>query len=187
MPKVNLLDGSGVPRRSELNLNGFEMSVVADDHSSLTVNQKFLVEFFESKTDGKRLANRNDFEPEEIIKYLPYVTIFDLDVNDRGEINDIKVRLFGTALSDFYGEWTGRYLKADDRKDSLKLTHPKTYKRIFAMTALLLIKRKAVSLFSDQVSAERSYWKIRNLAIPFSRNGTDIDMLFMYTELNNEP
>lgn len=186
MPKVNLLDGSGVPRRSDLTLNGFEMSVVADDLSGLSDDQKFLVEFFEKKTGGDRFACREDFDPIEIIKYLPYVTIFELDVNDKGKINDIKVRLFGTALSDFYGEWTGRYLKADEPENSLKLVHPKTYNRIFAMTKLVLKKKKPVSLYSDQVSADRSYWKIKNLAIPFSTSGTEIDMLFMYTELTNK-
>ncbi len=183
--KVNLLNKSGAPSRGDLNLNSFEMSVVADDHSGLTDGQRFLVDFFEGKTGGKRFACRDDLDPAEIIKYLPYITIFELDINDEGMVNDLKVRLFGTAMSDFYGEWTGRVVKNDIGADSLKQTFPDSFNRILAMTSFLLEKRMPIILESEQVSDDRPYWQVKNLAIPFSQSGSDIDMMFMYVELTN--
>lgn len=185
MPKVNLLDGSGVPRRSDLKLGGLELSVVTDDHSMLSDSQKFLVKFFERKTGGKRLARRDDFDPMEITKYLPYIALFELDIKDKGKINNIKIRLVGTALANFYGEWTGHELIGDERESSIQQAHPETHNRILVLTEMVLKKKKPIILYCDQVSDNRSHWQIKILAIPFSRNGTEVDMLFTCSELIN--
>lgn len=108
VPKVNHLDESGAPRRKELDLKAYKSCAVADDYSGLTTDQRFLLEFFDGKTEGKRFPRRDDFKPEELIKYLPYISLLDLAVNESGGLKDAKVRLFGTALAHFYGEWTGQ-------------------------------------------------------------------------------
>ncbi len=164
-------------------MNGYEIIAVEDDHSRLTENQGFLVSFFDGKTGGDRLACRNDLNPAEIINFLPYVSLFELSLDEQATVKDIKCRLFGTGLVDFYGEWTGKTIRNNDSSDALKNIHPNTHDRLIGMINKMIRVKKPVTLYSEQVSEDRSYWQIRNLAIPFAKNGHDIDMLFMYTEL----
>ena len=153
-----------------------------EDLADLTKAQKALVEYFEKKTAGKRLANRADLNPVEIVKYIPNVILFDLVYDDKGEVEDVIFRLFGTEVASFYGDWTGKSLKGDE----LQITHPESNLRLMKEINFILDSKKSITTLSKHYSKDRPFVQIDTLKIPFSQNGNVIDMIFMFFEQSSE-
>ena len=183
MTQKNKMSNLGVPHRNELDISDGQLLIIEDDYSQLSDGQRFIVEFFRRKTENKRIAARSDFEPAEILDYLPFISIMDVDMATESEIRNIKVRLFGTALVDFYGEWTGRSIYGDESADSVENVFPDTHRRVILMVNAVIKNRKPLLLYSEQVSIEKPHWKISSMAIPFSKDNRNIDQILFYSEL----
>lgn len=178
---MSLSDEPYVSHRKNLKLVGYECVVVDDSRTDLTDDQKSLIDYFASRTQGKRLASRADLNPSEITSYLPSIILFDLKLGDDSKIEDIIVRLVGTAAADFYGEYTGYSLFDPIFDDSLKEARD----RLVSEAELVIKERKAITTFTEQLVADSPSVKLNTLKIPFAKNGTDIDMLFMYLEVSS--
>ncbi len=170
-----------MPAYQDVEALGHKISPV-EDHVDLTKAQRVLVEYFEKKTDGKRFANRADLNPMEIVKYIPNVILFGLIYDDEGQVDDVVFRLFGTAVADFYGDWTGKSLKGD----GLNETHPESNLRLLKEINFILDTRKSITTVSKHYSKDRPFIQIDTLKIPFSQDGDTIDMIFMFFEQSSE-
>ncbi len=177
-----LSDEPYISHRQNLKLVGYECTVIKDDHSSLTKDQKCLVDYFAKRTQGKRLANRQDLNPAEIVSYLPNVILFDLKMDENKKITDVIVRLVGTAAADFYGEYTG-YSLFDDIFDK-SVTEARD--RLVSEAEIIVGERLPMTTFTEQRVADGPNVQLNTLKIPFAANGKDIDMLFMYLEVSTK-
>ena len=156
--------------------------IPVEDVADLTKAQRVLVEYFKKKTAGKRFANRTDLNPMEIVKYIPNVILFDLVYDAKGAVEDVNFRLFGTEVSDFYGDWTGKSLKGD----GLNETHPESNLRLLKEINFILDTNKSITTVTKHYSKDRPFIQIDTLKIPFSQDGDTIDMIFMFFEQSSE-
>ena len=159
----------------------------SDEYENLCEDHQFILDYFKAKTSGNRLASRRDLIPRELISILPYISLLNIVTDKDGELLDMEFRLVGTSLVNLYGEWTGRKVQSDNSETSLKKTYPDTYKRLIDMASGVLQHRRAVMTSSQQMSEDRSYLKITNISIPLSSNGTDIDIIFVHSDIQKVP
>lgn len=174
---------SELPKRADINMSGFKLELVADDLSGLTCDQTAIMKYFNLKTQGKRFASRADINPSEISSYIPYVFLFDVEVDDEGNLIEMKIRLLGTKLAEFYGEQTGKTFIDDKSETSLQKTLPDTQSRLERSVRMVLKHRKPIRSHAQQVSDEKDYVQVKVIMVPLSDNGTDINKIFGYTEL----
>ena len=160
---------------------GHEITSV-EDVADLTKAQRVLVEYFEKKTAGKRFANRADLNPMEIVKYIPNVILFDLVYDDKGAVEDVNFRLFGTEVANFYGDWTGKSISNEDFQN----TYPESNLRLLKEINFILDSKKSITTVSKHYSKDRPFIQINTLKIPFSQDGDTIDMIFMFFAQSSE-
>lgn len=177
---MSLSDEPYISHRKNLKLIENKVTLLTSDHSELSTKQKFLVDYFESKTAGKRLACRADLEPAEIVPYLPNVILFDLIV-ENNMLVDAIVRLVGTGAADFYGEYTGHSINSDFFKESLA----EASERFSSEARVMLKERSSLTTITEQLCDDMPHIQIRTLKVPFSEDGVDIDMIFMYLEVSS--
>ncbi len=173
-----------LPQRGDLKLSKPKIFAVnKDNHCHLTDGQKYLVNFFNGKAKGNKPVSRHDFDPIEIITYLPNVALFDLFKDETGKLKDINVRLFGTALVDFFGEWTGSGLDEKGNKASFKETLPDTYNKVTMLINSALEHEKPMVLNNKETGFGSGRWGVSTLVVPLSKDNCAIDMIFLHTEL----
>lgn len=174
-----LLDDPRTPHRNDLSASVFEITEVTDDTSDLTEGQKYLLDYFNSKTKQKRLIKRADLNPVELVKYIPNIALYDVSYDENGELNNIIARLLGTAISDFYGDLTG----ASVFSDVVKNASPDLQDRLLAQIKAALKHKNAITTIASASIESRTNIRILTLVIPMSTNGTDIDKIFQYLEV----
>lgn len=180
-----IFDGNSHVHRSHMKMAGIEIVDVPNDFSGLGDDHKFLLSYFNVKKGGKKILSRKDINPAELTKFLPCVTLIDLEFDETGELNDMCLRLVGTALVDFYGEWTGKKVMSDDSKTGVKNTFPETHMRIIKLGYVSLEKRKPFMFYAKEVSPSHEHLKLNNLVVPLSNDDENINMLFVYSTLTS--
>lgn len=168
-------------QRNKIDLPGFEVSVVGDDTSHLSDSQKYLLEYFDKKTGGNRLAKRSDLVPQELVEHLPNIFLHDIIYDEHNLLTGIKVRLFGTNIVEFYGELTGHTIwkNAESR---IEEDFPQSHERAFRTVGLILEARAPIIAIAQEFERDRPYLKLVILRIPFSDDGTNINMAFGHCE-----
>ena len=156
---------------------------VNENGLDICVAHKTIIEYFDHKTKGTRVAKRSDLNPFEITPYLPFVTLFDLTFDDDDEMVDMTVRLLGTGMVSFYGEWTGKSVLNDHSETGLMNVYPETYKRLILLVETAIKRKKPFIISSSQLSKDRTHLKSDSLAIPLSNDGESINMILMHTNL----
>ena len=174
-----LFDDPTAPQRKDLTASVFEITEVTDDISGLTDSQKFILDYFNSKTNKKRLITRSDLNPTELVKFLPNVALFDISYDEQGNLSNVIARLLGTAVSDFYGDLSG----ASVYSDAVKNASPDLQDRLLAQVNAVLKYKNAVTTLASASLESRTNIRIITLAIPMSTNGADIDKVFIYLEV----
>ena len=174
-----LLDDPTAPHRQDLTASVFKVTEVTDDTSSLTDNQNYILDYFNSKTNKKRLITRSDLNPIELVKFLPNIALFDISYDEQGKLSNVIARLLGTAISDFYGDLTG----ASVFSDVVKNASPDLQDRLLAQVTAALEYKNAVTTLASASIESRTNIRIITLAIPMSSDGADIDKIFIYLEI----
>lgn len=67
-----------------------------------------LVAYRNGKTGGLRLPKRSEIRPTDIKEMIADICIMEPVYGQKGEIEDVIVRLIGTNATSFYGEFTNR-------------------------------------------------------------------------------
>lgn len=174
-----LLDDPSSLSRRDLKNSLFEIREVTDDIKGLTEGQQFILNYFNAKSDRKRLVSRSDLNPVEIVKYLPNIALFDVEYDEQGNLSNIISRLLGTAISDFYGEFTG----VSVHSDVIKNASPNLQDRLIAQVQAAIKHRNAVSTLASASIESKLGIRIITLTLPMSQNNSDIDKIFMYLEV----
>jgi hypothetical protein len=176
-----LSDEPYISHRQNLDLVDYKCHVVNDDFNNLNPEQKILIKYFENVTEGLRLANRADLKPAEITSYLPNIILFDLKYDLNNNIDDIIVRLVGTAAAEFYGEYTGYSLFDQIFDKSLSEARDRLVKE----AKIIIEEKKPIITHTEQSIVGSHNISVNTLKIPFAKNGKDIDMIFMYLQVSS--
>ena len=176
-----LLDAHTALSRGDLENSFFEIRELDENISDLSASQKFIHHYFMSKTKGERLASRSDLVPSELTRYLPSIALFDLVYDDDGNLIDVVSRLLGTAISNFYGEFTGLSVNSKVVKDAV----PNLHIRLTAQIKAAIDCRNAVVTIASSPDKDRLGIRINTMVIPLSSNGKDIEKAFLYLEVDS--
>ncbi len=177
-----LLDDPTAPHRIDLKTSTFDVKEVTDASVELSEAQKSILAYFHDKTEGKRLVCRSDLKPNEMVKYLPNVALYDIEYDDRGEVSDVICRLFGTVLAGFYGEFTGLSVHSEIVKNA----SPDLQYRLLLQVNAAVNYRNAVTSVATASFGCIAGMRIFTLTIPMATNDSDIDKIFMYIEVETK-
>ncbi len=167
--------------RDQVQLGATRLDVVEEDGiPSLAPPLRWLMEYFEEKTGGMRMARRSDIDPVQLTHFLRRICIFEPIFSADGELDDIMVRLMGTETAGFYGEMTGDSVKNHRSREVVA--------RIFESVGMLLESGRPVTGFARELSGEKNHLRIQSLFVPLSTDGETIDKIFVYVEVSeNQP
>ena len=180
---MNLSIGTQLFHRKSITISGEKVCDIDDESLNLCDEHALIIKYFNDKTNGKRLASRQDLQPFDMVASLPFITLFDIFYDKKGMVADLQFRLQGTSMVDFYGEWTGRSILKDDGKECLKSVYPETYERLISIAQTALDKRKPFVFCSKQVSQAYYYLTIESLVVPMSDDGENINILFTHSSM----
>lgn len=150
--------------------------VVEDvDNAALTDAQRYILNYFEAKTGGARLANRADLVPADLVQYLPHLALLDLIRDTAGNVIDCRGRLVGTAVAEFYGDLTDKGLDA--------LPTEETRDHLITAIETINAARKPLATCSQRRIGQGPKVGIHVLYLPLSSDGDIIDKLFLFFEM----
>jgi hypothetical protein len=145
------------------------------DDIHLTDDARNILAIFYSKTKGARPIERRDFTPADLKKYLPHVMIFDVGYLEDGQANDAVIRLLGSTLAEYYGEYTGRSV----------LEHPSQSgnRALLAINMSLENEHCPIVVTVSQTNPELPLLDIRGVYIPIAGENGKIQQGFMHTQM----
>lgn len=134
-----------------------------------------ILDYFDSKTAGRRFPARSDIDPLELKEYLPEVALFKLVYDSVGIVDDFHVTLQGTRLDDFYG----RIKNYKDFKDK----NPIVLERIMQSCRHCVAVREPIVVTANALSPNKDFVKIRILYVPLSADNDRIDQVFVFNQI----
>lgn len=159
------------------NVEGFKIEDAEDvRRNSETI--EFLLQYFEEKTGGVRLAKREDLNPLELKDYLPQIGLFEPILNAQGQVSDIYISLLGSRLDDFYGRMTGKKVS--------EFKHAQIAMRIIQACRQCVELRKPIVVSADALSEEKNFLSIMVLYVPMSSDGETIDRIFLHNRVTSK-
>jgi len=131
--------------------------------------------YFEKKTGGTRLPRRNDISPLDLKDILPEVCFVVPIFNDAGVFYDAIVKLEGTKISTYYGEFTGKSIFGH--------SSPIVGERIFEAVKKVLDSKAAVVAKTGSKSRQQQRVRIKTLYTPMAEDGVNIDQIFVHARV----
>ena len=131
-----------------------------------------ILTYVEEKTGSERFAKRADIKPGEMKDLLPGICFFAPVYGETGELEDVRLPLMGTNVVDFYGELTGKTVRAHP--------NPEVSSRIIATVAKVLENRCPTFAESRVASDGHERLAIMALYVPMSEDGETIDRFFVH-------
>lgn len=133
-----------------------------------------LMRFFHERTGGKRLLKRSDFSPTDIKEYLTNIVIMDMVYGEDGLVCDGRIRVMGTNVATYYGEYTGRLISE----------HPTDTGERFVMGALAAVASKGPVIGrADQSSPDKSRLSVKTCWIPIINDDGEITQILGHIQL----
>jgi len=128
-----------------------------------------LMKFFHEKNEGRRLLMRSDFSPMDLKSFLTNIIIMDVVYGEDGLVCDGIIRLMGSALATFYGEYTGKSV----------LLHPSSSGARFIAGARTAIESQATVIgTATQAVPDRPLYRVVTCMTPVAdTDGTVVQML----------
>ncbi|MCC3859900.1 PAS domain-containing protein [Pseudemcibacter aquimaris] len=161
-------------KHSDYHVSNLELNDVQGVKDLKSDAQKIIYEYFQGKTQGMRLARRDDIDPSEIKSYLPSSVIADIVRNEQGEVIDLELRLMGTLVTEFYGELTGKNLSNYGDPDAVS--------RVMTAVRAFNETRRPLIYTSDHEKGFKSM-VVSIFFFPLSTDGENIDQLFCTFEI----
>ena len=136
-----------------------------------------LMELVHNRTGGKRMLQRSDFSPKDIKDLLPNIILFEVVYDQDGTVKDGIIRLIGSALSSFYGNFTGRSV----------LDHSASTGKRFLMSAHSIITSELPSLgTADEAVSEMPFYKVKTCLVPIADKAGKIIQIMGHIQLYTE-
>lgn len=134
-----------------------------------------------TKLAGTRLPKRADLAPRDMLAFLPFVQLYQLDP---AGIN-FKIRLMGTGVRPlFERDLTGECIvrPAPDATDSVALLN----RRMFAIFDAIQSRPKPMLASVPRTVIEKLHGQpLATLFMPLSSDGTSVDMILAVTDVPN--
>ena len=132
--------------------------------------------FFEGKTKGKRMPERSDFTPVELMKYLPNMTLLELKLDDNGDVEDVFCRVCGSHCAIIYGEVTGIWLSQHDNQEM--------FKRVRDRCQMVVDKKQEFAVTAQVRSQYQEVVTFRALYVPLAQDNQNIDKIITFMEID---
>jgi hypothetical protein len=115
-------------------------------------------DYLTRKRGGRPMASRADIDPTEIREFLPYVVL--VDIQD----NPIRVyyRLVGTRIAEFYGEFTGTWMRDRPISEAYRHIAEKIYRTLIDSKAPVFGVTEMRTRTDALVSYEWGYFPLSN-------------------------
>jgi len=155
-------------------LNSFQLVPAAEERSSDKVVERIMA-YFEEKTGGNRLPRRSDISPLDLKDILPEVVFIVPVFNDEGACYDATVKLEGTEVSAYYGEFTGKSIF--DHSSSV------VSKRIFEAVQKVLSGNCAIVAKTGTMKNQELRLRVKTLYAPMAEDGMNIDQIFVHARV----
>jgi hypothetical protein len=129
---------------------------------------RLLFEYWRSKCRPGWLPGRGDIEPQEMVAFLPYVIL--LDVERRGDTHRFRYRLVGTEVVTLFGhDPTRRYLD--------EATVPQRYPQVHGrLLSVVETKRPYYAILPVPLPNRDSVYA-EILTVPMASDGKTVDLL----------
>ena len=120
--------------------------------------------------DAGKLPSRSDFDPIDLVKFLPNVCLVDVDYQNR----DFIYRLLGTAAVEFRrSDPTGLSVKDNFIGES--------YERAWKSYCIVVDRRSFLYDFSTSLSPSGFSITDETIFLPLSNDGERVDMIFVFS------
>lgn len=143
-------------------------------HQMVLPEQKKVYDYWRSKCREGRFPSRADISPNDLVPFLPMISIIEAD-NNLPSASRFKVRLAGTGFWSHYGEEiTGRYI------DQLPIGATCDY---WARVLNRVVQGRQPSAGVTRPGTPRGahmaqFW----IRLPLSENGTDINLILGFDQ-----
>ena len=129
---------------------------------------RLFFDYWKSKCRPERLPARGDIEPLEMVAFLPYVVL--LDVERRPQAARFRYRLVGTEVVALFGyDPTGRYLD----EATLSQLYPQVHGRLLSVVET---KRPYYAILPVPLPNRDSVYA-EILTVPMASDGDTVDLL----------
>jgi len=133
-----------------------------------------LMRFFRECTGGTRLLRRTDFSPVDIKAYLTNILILDVIYGDDGLVSDGVIRLMGSNVATYYGEFTGRLVNE----------HPSDSGARFVLSARTAVDcRGPVVGHAAQSVPDKSRYSVKTCWVPIADDSGEIGQMLGHIQL----
>lgn len=129
---------------------------------------RLFFEYWKGKCRAERLPGRGDIDPQEMVAFLPYVVL--LDVERSHETYRFRYRLVGTEVVALFGyDPTGRYLD----EATLPQRYPQVHGRLLSVAET---KRPHYAILPVPLPNRDSVYA-EILTVPMASDGETVDLL----------
>jgi len=148
----------------------------ADDPRASDAGRALMNFVHERTGGGARLLKRSDFSPMDIKPYLTNIMILDMICDDKGAVLDGVIRLMGSNVAAYYGEFTGKLISE----------HASEAGERFVASAQAVIDANGPSIGrSDQSIPDGERLSVKTCWIPISDAGGAITQVLGHIQLFN--
>ncbi len=119
-----------------------------------------ILRILDRKKGARGMLSRADVDPVAFKRYLPRMTLFELEFDREGTVGDAMIRLMGTEVVHFYGEFTGR--RVSEYPDRA------VPRRIISCLSYLVRHRVPVAATVDGIRKGKRHVGLRILYVPLS-------------------
>lgn len=133
----------------------------------------FFFNYWDSKHSKDHLPTRADIRPSEVAKHLDHLVI--MDIEREKEDFALKVRLIGTHVANFYGEISGKDIKA--------MQNPNAVNRIYHLSGLVLTQKTPQLSVTPAFAPDRQYLEAYALYLPLFDASGDVKKILVAVDV----
>ena len=127
---------------------------------------RVLMKLFAERTDGTRMLKRSDFSPTDLKAGLTNIMITDVKYDENGLPVDAIIRLMGSALTIFYGEFTGKSV----------LDHPTESGERYMMDVRMAVETGCMIIGrAERATPDETFLKVISLVVPIADDGVHVN------------
>lgn len=149
---------------------------ICEDDTMRRVNGAvgIILDYFDKKTGGQRLACRNDFDPLELPDLVPRICLFEFERNAEGKIVDAIMRLQGSEIARRYRDVMGKSVR-EQRIEEVN-------ERIFFLSNRISETGKPIVAQAERLSEEMFHLTMSVLYVPLSEDNVTVNSALLYIE-----
>ncbi len=132
-----------------------------------------ILRILDRKRGTRRMLSRADIDPVAFKLYLPRMTLYELVFDRAGAVDDAMIRLMGTEVVHFYGEFTGR--RVSQYPDRAVPT------RIVSCLSHLVRHRTPVAATVDGIRKGKKHVGLKILYVPLSEDDIRVNRALSFS------